>query len=48
MAYKTRGNGNIAPRREVDRAKTAPTVTAHMTAGQPNWENTYGKGASGS
>lgn len=36
MAYNTRGRGNIAPRRDVERAKTAPTVTAHITAGQPS------------
>lgn len=35
MAYRTRGRGNMAPRREVERPKRAPIETMYPTAGQP-------------
>lgn len=36
IAYRMRGNGNIAPSKLVHRANTAPAETTHLMLYQPN------------
>lgn len=48
IAYRTRGKGNMAPRRLVQSAKMAPIVTIHLMMGRFTTVNTWGNGASAS
>ena len=45
MARITRGNGNMAPKREVDKPSSAPTATIHLPTGQPTYWKAKGRGA---
>lgn len=47
MAYKIRGNGNIAPNRLASSPTIPPTVTIHLDVIQPISWNACGSGASG-
>ena len=46
MAYSTLGRGNMAPRREVERPKSAPMVTTVPTKFHPTAWKACGKGES--
>lgn len=48
IAYRMRGNGNMAPSKLVHNAKTAPIVTTHFTSIQPITSYACGNGEFGS
>lgn len=45
IEYNMRGNGNIAPNKEVDNPVSAPIDMIHLAACHPTAPNTHGKGA---